>query len=127
MQNSPFANNKATSSGDGRKAIEGPDDRAGWVADYFFADFMRRSYFSAPTHSLAKAHHSTQEVPSVRAFRWPHFLQTASGSSDQISIFSPHFWHRISSGLGDRISALPGQPSLNNPMIQLYLVPGKIL
>jgi len=77
------------------------------------AAFISRSYFSAPTHSLAKAHHSTQDVPMGREFSLPHFLQRESGSSDQISIFSPHCWHRISSGLGVRISALPGHPSLN--------------
>jgi hypothetical protein len=54
-----------------------------------------------------------QDVPIGRAFRCPHFLHWVSGSSVHISTFSPHFWQRISSGLGVRISALPGQPSLN--------------
>jgi hypothetical protein len=89
---------------------------SGRKSGYFPAAFLSRSNFSAPTHSLAKAHHSMQDVPMGRAFVWPHFLHVVSGSSDQISIFSPHCWHRISSGLGERISALPGHPSLN--MIQ---------
>jgi hypothetical protein len=83
------------------------------AGDYFFAAFLSRSYFSAPTQSFAKAHHSMQDVPMGRAFICPHFLHAVSGSSLQISILSPHFWQRISSGFGDRISALPGHPSLN--------------
>jgi hypothetical protein len=59
------------------------------------------------------------------ALMWPHFLQAESGSSVQISIFSPHFWHRISSGFGVRISELPGQPSLKSPMVELYLFSGE--
>ena len=35
----------------------------------FFAAFRSFSNFSAPTHSLAKAHHSIQDVPMGRAFR----------------------------------------------------------
>ena len=88
------------------------------------AAFRSFASFSAPTHSFANAHHSTQDVPMGRAFRWPHFLQAVSGSSLQISIFSPHFWHRISSGLGERISMLPGHPSLN--MTSLYSNRGNI-
>src|SRR5512135_368170 len=84
-------------------------------------DLRSFSSFSAPTHSLAKAHHSMQDVPIGRAFRCPHFLHWVSGSSVHISTFSPHFWQRISSGLGVRISALPGQPSLNmRPVYSLW-------
>src|SRR5512143_1036361 len=65
-----------------------------------------------------------QDVPIGREFRCPHFLHWVSGSSLQISIFSPHFWHLMSSGLGWRISMLPGHPSLN--IEQYYTSPGGI-
>src|SRR5574341_1218715 len=99
-----------------RKAFV-PADGNGENAAYFLAALSSFSSLSAPTHSFAYAHHSMQDVPMGRAFRCPHFLHAISGSSLQISIFSPHFWHRMSSGFGERISALPGQPSLNMSLL----------